>query len=853
MKRQKSMIRTLTNRSFKANETRNLVAVAAIVLTTVMFTSLFVLSQSMVENLRNMNFQQAGYNNHLSSGIMTDADAEKITTHEAVRDFGKSIVVGIAENKELTGRQVEIRSADETYARSSFSYPTEGTMPVRENEIALDTITLDKLGLPYELGQEITLQWRKDLNSEGTTASTFTLSGYWDGNSAAMASMAWVSEAFVQSQCAGIDQAEQLANGQVLGTVMLHLDLYSDSNLEGTAEQILADTGLSHVSLSPNAAYDSTMNQNIIREVLPMAICMVLVFASGYLIIYNIFQISVASDIRFYGRLKTLGATKQQLKKLIYGQANRLSLIGIPIGLVIGYLLGAVLVPVMITGMAGEARTAVKPYIFIGSALFAYLTVLISCMKPAKIAGKVSPMEALRYTDAGTSSKRKTKKSTGGANIPKMALANLGRNKKRTLTVIYSLTLGLVLLSCVYAKNASFDIDKYMSQMVISDFEVEDSSISSTFGTYNPYGTTISPELVQNIEGLPGLGATGCLYSQVFTHKIGASALRNIQTYYNADDRLAYIEATDTSLAEAYHEMIHSGECTSILYGIDGLILDTFTQDGRILDGTFDKEKFLSGGYVVMEAATGAEDSEKETQPTYSVGDTVELNGQQYEVMAIVADIPTITEGVNSSTQDFLSFYLPADTFRAMYPDNTLRKLFFDVSEEYQPQVEEMLIQYRHDVDKSLNYTAKSTLIAHYQEQTRANTVMGFAISLIIAFVGILNFINSMVTAIVSRQKEFAMIQSIGMTKRQLRRMLIDEGLYYAGITLLASYALGAVAVGIGVRMMVADDWTATFHFTLLPLAICTPILILFAIVIPYICFKNLEKQSIVERLRATD
>lgn len=853
MKGQKSIIRTLTNRSFKTNKTRNLIAVFAIVLTTVMFTSLFVLSQSMVENMRNMNFQQAGYNSHLSSGTMTDADVEKIIAHEAVRDYGESTIIGVAENKELTGRQVEIRYADENYARSSFSYPTTGTMPVQENEIALDTITLDKLGLPYELGQEITFEWRKDLTSDEYTTSAFVLSGYWDGNSAAMASMAWVSEAFVQSQCAGTDQEAQLANRQVLGTVMLHLDLYSDSNPEGAAEQILADTGLSDVSLSPNAAYDATMNRNIIREVLPMAICMILVFASGYLIIYNIFQISVASDIRFYGRLKTLGTAKKQLKKMIYGQANRLSLMGIPIGLVIGYLLGAVLVPVMITRTTGEAKAAVNPYIFIGSAMFAYLTVLISCMKPAKIAGKVSPMEALRYTNTGASSKRKIKKSTGGASIPKMALANLGRNKKRTITVICSLTLGLVLLSCVYAKNASFDIDKYMSQTVISDFEVEDSSISSTFGTYNPYGTTISPKLVQNIEGLSGLEATGRLYSQVFIHQIGISALENIQTYYNADERLAYIEATDAGLAEAYHDMIESGECVSILYGVDGLIPDTFAQDGRILDGTFDKDKFLSGGYVVMEAATGAEDSEKETQPTYSVGDMVELNGQQYEVMAIAANISTITEGVNSSTQDFLSFYLPADTFREMYPDNTLRKLFFDVAGEYQPQAEEMLIDYRNNVDKSLSYTAKSTLIKHYQEQTRANTVMGFAISLIIAFVGILNFINSILTAIVSRQKEFAMIQSIGMTKRQLRRMLIDEGLYYAVSTLVASYVLGTLGVAIGIRAMVSGDWTATFHFTLMPLVICTPILIIFAILIPYICFKNLEKQSIVERLRATD
>ena len=853
MKMPKSIIRTLTNRSFKANRTRNVVAVFAIILTTVMFTTLFVLSQSMVQNLQDMNFQRAGYDSHLSSSMLTDEEIKKITAHEAVRDFGKSIVIGVAENEELTGRQVEIRYADENYAASAFSMPTVGALPVGENEIALDAITLDKMGLPHELGQEITLKWRKDLNSGEYTTSNFILSGYWDGNSAAMASMAWVSEAFVEIECAGVDQEAQLANGQVFGMGMLHLNLYSSKNLEQTAEQILIDTGLSDGSLSPNMAYDAAMNQNIIREIIPMAICMVLVFASGYLIIYNIFQISVASDIRFYGRLKTLGTTKKQLKKMIYGQANRLSLIGIPIGLVIGYLLGAVLVPVMITGTTGEAKAAVNSYIFIGSAMFAYLTVLISCMKPAKIAGKASPMEALRYTDAGTASKRKIKKSTGGASISKMALANLGRNKKRTITVICSLTLGLVLLSCIYAKNASFDIDKYMSQTVISDFEVEDSSISSTFGTYNPYGTTISPELVQKIDGLSGLEATGRLYSQVFIHKIGTSALSNIQTYYNADDRLAYIEATDTGLAEAYHNMINSGECTSILYGVDGLVLDTFAQDGRILDGSFDKEKFLSGGYVVMEAATGAEDAEKETQPTYSVGDMVELSGQRYEVMAIVADIPTITEGVNSSIQDFLSFYLPVDIFQTMYPDNTLRKLFFDVSGEYQPQAETMLIDYRNNVDKSLNFTSKSTLTEHYKEQTRANTVMGFAISLIIAFVGVLNFVNSMVTAIVSRQKEFAMIQSVGMTKRQLRSMLIDEGLYYAVITLVVSYVLGALSILVGVKMMVAGDWTATFHFTLMPLVICTPVLIAFAILTPYICFKNLEKQSIVERLRATD
>ena len=79
--------------------------------------------------------------------------------------------------------------------------------------------------------------------------------------------------------------------------------------------------------------------------------------------------------------------------------------------------------------------------------------------------------------------------------------------------------------------------------------------------------------------------------------------------------------------------------------------------------------------------------------------------------------------------------------------------------------------------------------------------------------------------------------------------MLVCEGLYYAAITLAASYLVSAAAVGIGVRAMVDGGFT-TFHFTLLPLMICTPVLLIFAVLIPYLCFKNLEKESIVERLR---
>lgn len=843
MRPQTSILRTLSRRSFRANRRRNLVAIFAIIMTTMMFTSLFVLSQSMIENMQQMYIQQAGYSSQLSSSLLTDDEADAIAEHPAVAEASRSTVVGVAEN--VSGRQVELRAASADYADSALSLPTEGRMPENADEIALDTITLDKLGLAHQLGETVHLSWTSAPGSDAHETADFTLCGIWQGNPAAMASMAWVSEDFAEKLSVGVSQDAARESGSILGLTMLHIDLVDDSDPSGTAEEILADTGLSErVTLSPNIAYDSGVSQNMLRELLPMAICMVLVFVSGYLIIYNIFQISVAADIRFYGRLKTLGATKRQLKKIIYSQARRLCLVGIPFGLVIGYFLGAVLVPFMITSTGGAATVALDPWIF------AAVTVRISCLKPARTCGKVSPMEALRYTDAEPLSHRKRKKSHS-ASVRAMAWANLGRNRKRTVLVIASLSLGLVLLSGIYAKNASFDIDKYMSGTVISDFEVEDASIASNFTTYDPQGTTINSALVEKIGDLDGLERTGALYAQVINHEVGESALKNIEHYYNAEERLAVIKATDPGLYDAYSDMLASGSCTAILYGVDGLVVDTLADAQNVLAGNFDKEAFASGSYVVVDA--GPAENADEIAPTYNVGDSVTHGDKTYEVMAIVRDITPITEGKNSDTADFLGLYIPAEDFCAMYPDNTLRKYFFDVAAEDQPAAEQMLLDVQAEDDPTLSFTSKQTLIDHYREQTRASTIMAFAISFVIAVVGVLNFVNSMLTAIFSRQKEFAMLQSIGMTRRQLRNMLIDEGLYYAGITLVLSYLLSALVVGVGVRLLVAGDWTATFHFTLLPLVICTPILLAFAVLIPVCCFKNIEKQSIVERLRAVD
>ncbi len=160
----------------------------------------------------------------------------------------------------------------------------------------------------------------------------------------------------------GVENSE----GQVLGLHMAQVHLKNTKNIESTMDSVLKDTGLKELEYGVNLAYSPEMGVQAAQESLPMYAGMFLVFVAGYLIIYNIFQISVSADIQFYGKLKTLGTTKKQIKKLIYGQANRLCAIGIPLGLVFGWLLGMKLVPGLISWSDGSAVVSGSPVIFIG-------------------------------------------------------------------------------------------------------------------------------------------------------------------------------------------------------------------------------------------------------------------------------------------------------------------------------------------------------------------------------------------------------------------------------------------------------------------------------------------------------
>jgi putative ABC transport system permease protein len=135
------------------------------------------------------------------------------------------------------------------------------------------------------------------------------------------------------------------------------------------------------------------------------------------------------------------------------------------------------------------------------------------------------------------------------------------------------------------------------------------------------------------------------------------------------------------------------------------------------------------------------------------------------------------------------------------------------------------------------------------------NTIMmiGGTLSLIIGLIGILNFVNAILTSILTRRQEFAMLQSIGMTKKQLRGMLIYEGLYYVLGTALFSILLGIIFSISIVKPLSSMMWFLSYHFIIWPLLALLPLLLLLGILIPVAVYSMNDKQSIVERLRESE
>lgn len=516
----RACIRRLSFRAFRANGTRNLIAILAILLTTVLFTSLFTIAMSINNSFEQSNFRQIGGFSHGGFKYLTEEQYNELKEDPLIKEYGLRRFLGMPFDAPFNKSHVEIGYSDANQAHWMYCDPVEGRLPAEgTDEAATDTHTLALLGVEPKLGTPFTVTF--DVDGKQTT-QTFTRCGWWEYDEAIVANHILIPESRVD---AVLDELHITPPGKDGMTGSYNLDVMFDNavNISEKMDTVLANYGYQdqsrtedgYISTGVNWGYTATslFSEMDAGTILSILCILVLILFTGYLIIYNVFQISVTNDIRFYGLLKTIGTTSRQIRRIVRQQALLLSIFGIPLGLIVGYGVGALLTPVVISRLDGipHIATSPSPVIFILSALFALLTVLLSCRKPGRIAGRVSPIEAVRYTEG--SSKQTRERRTRGAKIAQMAWANLGRNRKKTVLTVTSLALAVVLLTLTVIFTSGFDMDKYISRNMISDFVVAEASYFQTGGGFSA-DTALPQSAVDTVNAQGGIADGGVVYGR---------------------------------------------------------------------------------------------------------------------------------------------------------------------------------------------------------------------------------------------------------------------------------------------------------------------------------------------------
>lgn len=826
------VLKLLAKRSLKAQ--KNTIAVLAIMLATLLFTSLFTIAISLQTAMQESNMRTTGTSAHAGIKRLSWEEYEKLSSDTGIKDIGYSIIIGNAVGDDFNKTPTELRYGDETYSELTFNTPDTGHLPEQKNEIATSRIVLDAMGLPDKVGTQMELTFTTDTD---TFTDTFTLCGIWDGDAVAYRQTMLLSKAYAE-QVAPVIHGETDGTTPPVGTGYIDAVMMMPTawNIEKQALEVTSKYGLDE-RVSINDAYQmATVN---LSSMLPLVTGIAVIFIAGYLLIYNVFYISIAQDIRFYGMLKTLGTTARQIRKIVYKKAIKLSLMGIPIGLLLGWPIGRLLLPAIVNMLTDDIRvvTTVNPLIFLVAIVFSAITVFISCQKPAILAAKVSPMEALHYIEQ-TGGKKKQRRSKHISTMM-MAKNNLTRNKKKVMIVTLSFVLSIVLLNSVYTYVTSFDFDKFVADFSLTDFTVSDTTVINNYAPYNT--ANVSQDFISQTESLNGLEDIGNIYLWTSKQPLSENDLARLQE----------LSAPSSDIANELENYRVRQEHGVNVYGLD----DFPTEYVQVLDGELNTEQWKAGTGVYVTPLRMMGDG---SLCLYKPGDQIsvtQLDGTNkvYDVLAVVR-IPSALQ-TPLQVDMGLDYIFPTNELLGnMVPaDQPAMKTIFNVDHEHQLATENWLKNYTKNTDTSLDYLSKVTLRQNFDRMINMFRLVGGTLCAILALIGILNFINSITTSILSRYREIAMLQSVGMTGWQVKQILIYEGIGYSILGLLGSLILSVIASLTVVRMMGVELTYFTWHFTLLPVFLCIIPQLLITAIVPLVCYNKMAQKTVVERLRIAE
>lgn len=818
------ILRHLSFRKLKLNPLKNIILVISIFLTTVLFTSVFTIALSLNKSIEISALRQVGGEADISFKYLTYEAEKKIASNDNknIKKVGKSIILGLANNSSLIERQCEMRYADDEYAKMSFDYPTKGQMPKEKREIATDTLVLDMLGIPHKLGEKVELEF-VDINGN-PHEDKFVLCGFWEADKIAPASQIWMSKEYLKGYWSS-------DNKELNGLRMLSIKTDNKYDSKKIAKEILEEERLQNIDFNTSGAYSEISSTEKINIMLALGGMFFFIILSGYLIISNIYQISIVKEINFYGSLKLIGATSRQIKKLSYVQTVPVAIVGVSLGLIMGYLIGYLLLPPILDSSLGREslNMSMSPIIFIGSILCTIFTVWISSRKALKVASKVSPINASKYFDSNFV-KHKNRKYI---NIPRLSWINLFRHKKRVIMVICSLVMSTVLFESTYLIGNSFDLDKYIETKMVSDYSLSDYCVSSYTRKYEP-NNTVTLDMLSQIKAINSNAQISNMYFDIDTVSF------DDQDVY--DKVIRKHKNSNKEYEEEVEKLISKKIMQAKVYGIDADIINKCA----IFSGEFSPKEFEHENYVL---AIGYDD-DSDYEVIYEIGDKVKIKNSIYTVMGYV-DIPdtvlgSIPEESAPLTQGFV---MSTNSFMKLHGEPSIYQSFINVSDNKNRKIQKLLNEFQKD-NANLDVKSKQTYAKEFQMQIFSQTALGYMMSIIVGLIGIMNYINTAASSIISRRHEFVILHSIGMTKRQLKNMLLLENIYIVSLVSIFSIMLSSVLGRTFVKSIIETSWCSSYRFAVWPLFAVLLLYFGILIIMPLLLIRNQEGESIVFRMK---
>ena len=882
------VLNELSIKDLKLNKKRSIVIIIGIILSTALICGVAGLVTSFQKTFVETSKRNSGNYHTIFYDVPKD-ELKYIEENRGVENYYLSEELGFSyiPNAKVTTDEekpfVNVISMDDNFLKNMAIDIKEGRLPENDSELAISTRINEKYKTNFKVGDTITLnvgelqledgtklnKHNSYLNNTGeneeiqqeeiinSKAKTYKIVGIIERPETCIEPM----EAPWFTTITKMQEIENKANIAVLYTnpydyVKNTENINKMEKCENNTEPQYTFGGLRNKYKSYK--YDIKINSellayegaNLSDETLKLiyglgAFIMAIVLVSSVFVIRNGFAISITERLKQYGMLSSIGATKKQIKKSVYFEGFILGLIGIPLGILSGILAIYILVQVVnyilkdFVTNSSLLTYSISWSAIIVSIVVATITIWLSCKKSAKKASKVTPIEAIRSSEDVKLKAKKIKCpkiitkifKTGG----EIAYKNLKRSKKKYRTTVISIIVSVVIFIAI-------------SSFIEYGFKMSSAYYTEIDYDYVVYcNNNVSPEDKEEY-----------LKEKEKNTKILAdiSNLADVDEYSINKYISLEMPMDDKHKAELteYGKYIKEHYLANVeidTVNIVSLSKDEYNRYLKKIGGNYDSYK--DGAILVDNNINTVENGKKAQGSMYNwkKGDTIQgkINNKDYSIKIINKTEETV-KGINNLYNTEATLIVSDEWLEKNIGDYETISMYAKSKDA--DKLDEEIEQYKQEK----NIEDSEIRIFNIQENTKAQNAVVLVISIflygfigVITLIGVTNIFNTITTNMNLRKKEFAMLKSIGMTKKEFNRMIRLESIFYGVKSLIIGIPIG-ILLSYGMYNVFKDNMQMSYNLPLKAIIISIIFVsIIIGIIMKY-SMSKINKQNIIETIR---